>query len=92
MHVDLIPSDLDKTHPIGQKKASSNEPRAVIVKFASYNTRKRIFLNKKLLKGTRVSITESLTAKAIRILKEASEKHQFCNVWTADGKILYKLQ
>ena len=53
---------------------------------------KEFFLNKKLLKGTRVSITESLTAKAIRILKEASEKHQFCNVWTADGKILYKLQ
>ena len=43
MHVDLTPSDLDRTHRIGQKKASSDKPRAVILKFVSYNTRKRIF-------------------------------------------------
>ena len=48
------------------------------------------FSNKKLLKGTQVSITESLTAKTVRILKEAREKHESCNVWTTDGKIFYK--
>ena len=90
MHVDLTPSDLDRTHCIGRRKAPSNKLRAVVVKFVSYNTKKRIFLNKKRLKGTQVSITESLTAKRIGILKEAREKHQFRNVWTADGKILYK--
>ena len=40
MHVDLTPSDLDRTHCIGQKKASSNKPRAVIIRFVSYSTRK----------------------------------------------------
>ena len=41
VHVDLIPSDLDRTHRICQKKASSNKPSAVIITFVSYNTRKR---------------------------------------------------
>ena len=84
-HVDLTLSDLDRTQRIGQKKASSNKPRAVIIKYVSYNTRKRIFLNKKRLKGTQVSITESLTAKTM----EAREKHQFRNVWTA-GNIVQR--
>ena len=90
MHVDLTLSDLDRTHCIGQKKASSNKPRAVIMKFISYNTGKKNFSDKKLLKGTQVSITEILTDKRMRILKEARKNHQFRNVWTADGKILYK--
>ena len=90
MHVNLSPSNLDRTCRIGQKKASSNKPKAVIIKFISYNARKIIFLNKKVLKGTQVSITESLTAKRMRILKEAREKHQFQNLWTRDGKMLYK--
>ena len=84
MHIDLTPLDLDRTHRIDQKKASSNKPRAVN-KFVSYNTR-----NKKLLKVIRFSITESLTTKRMGISKEAREKHQFRSVWTADGKILYK--
>ena len=43
MHIDLTPSDLDRTHCIGQKKASSKKPRAVIIKFVSYNTRNFFF-------------------------------------------------
>ena len=82
MHVNLSPSNLDRTCRIGQEKASSNKPKAVIIKFISYN--------KKVLKGTQVSITESLTAKRMGILKEAREKHQFQNLWTRDGKMLYK--
>ena len=90
MHIDLTPSDLDITQRIGQRKAPSKKPRATIIKFVSYNTRKFSFLNKKLLKETQVSITESLTAKRMGILKKAREKHQFRNVWTADAKTLYK--
>ena len=37
-----------------------------------------------------MSITENLPAKGMGILKEAREKHQFCNRWTKDGKILCK--
>ena len=44
MHLDWTLSDLDRTHSIGHKKASSNKLRAVISKFVSYKTRERIFL------------------------------------------------
>ena len=47
-------------------------------------------LKKNRLKGTQANITGSLTAKRMWILKETKEKHQFCNVWIADAKILYK--
>ena len=90
IHINLTLSDLDRTHGIGQKKASSKKPRAVIIKFVSHNTRKKVFLNKKLLKGAQVSITESLTVRRVGILKETRGKNQFGNVWTAEGRILYK--
>ena len=43
MHVDLTPSDLDRTHSIGMKTASSNKSRAAIIKFVCCNTRKIFF-------------------------------------------------
>ena len=89
LHGYLTVSNLDRSHRIGQKKASSDKPRAIIVRFVSCNTRKRIFLNKRL-KGTQISVAESVTAKIMGFLKEAREKYQFCNVRTGDGKILYK--
>ena len=42
IHVDLTFSDLNRTQRIGRKKASSNKPRAVIIKFVNYNTRQKI--------------------------------------------------
>ena len=73
VHVDLTLSDLDRTYRIGQKKASSNKPRAIIIRFVSYNTRKRICLSKKLLKRTQVSIRERLTVKRTGMVKRCTK-------------------
>ena len=43
MHVDLTFSDLERTYRIGRMTASCNKLRAVIIKFVTYNTRKRLF-------------------------------------------------
>ena len=40
---DLNASDLDRNHSISLKKASSNNSRAAIIKFISYNTKKYFF-------------------------------------------------
>ena len=56
MHIDLTPSDLDRTHRIGQKKASSKKPRAVIIKFVSYNTRNFFFLINNFLKKHKLAL------------------------------------
>ena len=45
---------------------------------------------KKKLKGKNISITESLTRYRMSVLNEATEKYGFKNVWTYEGRILYK--
>ena len=55
-----------------------------------FKTRHNIFKNKKLLKGKGVSITESLTKDRMAKLNEARETYGFRNVWTSDGKIIFK--
>ena len=62
-------------------------------RLAQYNSQKKIYINKKLLKETKVSITESLTVQHVAKLKEAKEKYGFNNVWSNDdndGRIIYK--
>ena len=68
----------------------SQKPRAIIVKFTRCKDRHHVFRNKKLLKGTGISVTESLTVKRMEHLKKAREQHGFGNVWTLDGKIMFK--
>ena len=47
-------------------------------------------MNKKCLNGEGKSITESLTAVRMQKLKNARDEHVFFNVWTVDGKIMFK--
>ena len=54
-----------------------------------YNTRNRIYRNKKKLKGTGTSVMENLTAKRINMLEKAREEHTFNNVWSHDCKIMF---
>ena len=35
-------------------------------------------------------VRESLTKKRMEALKKAREEHGFVNVWSSEGKILYK--
>ena len=79
--------EIDRSHRIGKK---SSKARPIIVKFSRYNSRKKVFSNKKKLKGTNVSVTESLTKYRMGKLQEAREIHGFCNVWTFDGRVLVK--
>ena len=90
MNIKISPADLDRTHRIGKKKAGQNKPRPIIVKLSRNNVRKKVFSNKKNLKGSNISITESLTPKRMEILKKARIEHRFTNVWTSDEKNLYK--
>ena len=64
--------------------------RPYIVKFVRYIFRRKIYIYKKLLNETKVSITEILTVHRVAKLKEAKEKLGFKNVWSNDGGIIYK--
>ena len=86
--VDL--TELDRSHRIGKKK-SNGKARSIIVKFARYNVRRKVFYNKKKLKGKNISITESLTKFLMEKLQEARELYDRKNVWTYDGRIMFKV-
>ena len=59
------------------------------MKYVRYNTRKIIYRNKKVLKGKGISVTESLTAKRIKMSEKARKLHGFVSVWSQDGKIMF---
>ena len=89
LDVDITGNEIDRSHRIGRQK-DERRPRPIIVKLTRYNTRKKVFASKRELKGTGVSITESLTAKRREQLNKTREEHGFNNMWTTDGRIHFK--
>ena len=78
--------DIDRSHRIGRYDKVKKKARPIIVKFARYNIRGRVFREKRKSKGTGKSITERTGH-----INDAREKYGFNNVWSYDGKILYKI-
>ena len=89
MGEEIKKNEIDRSHRLGAPK-NNGKSRPIIIKFVRYNTRCRIFKNKKKLKGKSISVTESLTKKRMEALKKAREDHGFENVWSSEGNILYK--
>ena len=71
-------------------KKNRGKTRPIIVKLVRYNDWNGVFRNKKKLKWQTISITESLTKISMDKLRQAKETYGFTNVWTNDGKILFK--
>ena len=88
--IQINEGDLDRTHRLGKRKRNDGKPRPIIVKFTRYAVRHKVFTYKRNLKGKRYLITESLTAYRMKLLTEAQEMFGVKNVWTSDGRILYK--
>ena len=81
---------IDRTHRLGPVRKEGNKKIPIIVKFSRYYVKNKGFRNKKQLKGKNFSITESLTKRRMGELTNARNEHGLKNVWTNDGKILYK--
>ena len=47
LELELTEKELDRTHRIGNQQSGNKRPKPIIVKFASYNTRGKVFVNKK---------------------------------------------
>ena len=90
LEINLTEVAIDRTHRIGDPKKKKKKAQPIIVKFVRYYDRKEVFSEKKYLKGKGISITESLTNFRMKKLEEAREKYGFKNVWSIDGRILFK--
>ena len=51
LNEDVLLADLDRTHRIRKKSGSSSKPHPVIIKFARYNIRQKVFKSKKKTQG-----------------------------------------
>ena len=86
MGVDLPVSAIDRFHRLG-KPGNNDQTRPIIVKFVSYADRNRVFMAKRQLNGTEVTVREDLTKMRLDILKEAVKAYSMKKVWTSDGVI-----
>ena len=73
LNIKMSEISIDRSHRLGKWKGPGQKPRAIIVKSTQHRDRHHFFKNKKLLKGTGISVTESLTLKRMKHLKEARE-------------------
>ena len=102
LNVDLGVDDLKRSHRLGVKKLQGNTQRTtrstaskssrpIIFRLQSFRKRQEIFNSKKQLKGTGITITESLTRTRYDIYRAAVAKFSKENVWTSEGRIMVKL-
>lgn len=57
----------------------------------SYRTRQLAINNRKLLQGSKIVIREDLSKDRLQLLKSATTRFGFRNVWTRDGNICVRL-
>ena len=80
----LQANDLDIAHPLPSKKGTP-----IIVKFIrrSQKNEVQVYRKKRLLKGTKMIITESLTKRRLQLLEKARLEFKQCPVWSWKGEI-----
>ena len=74
--------DLDITHPLPSKKGTQ-----FIIKFLRKTQRNEVYCKKRLLKGTKMIITESLTKRRLQLLEKARTAFNNCPVWSWKGEV-----
>jgi len=91
LNLNITADDIDRSHRIGKRELQSEEEtpktRPIIVKFVSYARRAAVFSAKRHLKGTGISVTESLTPRRMDILRAAKDSTKIDSVWSMDGRI-----
>ena len=92
LNIEMSQISIGRSHRLGKRKGPCQKPRAIIAKFTGYKGRDHVFTKKKLLKGSGISVTETLTLKRMKHFKKAREQHGFAilYVWTLDEKIMFK--
>ena len=81
-------ASMNACYRLGTSNAQRKKPRPIVVKFARRDDRLQVWKNKKLLKGSRTLITESLIRPRQLLFTEARALFKANNCWTREGKII----
>ena len=79
---------IDVTHRVGKKTEGKHRP--VIVRLAQRRYVSQILQARKLLKGTRIGISEDLTRENIKLFNQCRKNEKYKDVWIRNGKIFVK--
>lgn len=94
LNVDISPTDIDRSHRVG--KPDKAKPRDILVKFATYRARQRLYGPRSALKDsdyTGVFLNEDLTQSRSKLLYEARVKVKgsyLKGAWSTDGRLFIK--
>jgi predicted transcriptional regulator len=87
--IEVKHEEIDRAHRVG--KPNRDGARALIVKFKSYESKRKIMINKRKLKGKKLYVNEDLTWLNQQLLKRVRDAIVGkAYVFTADGYILVK--
>ena len=88
MNVPMEKHHINRSHRLGQRnKLGDNKKRPIIVSFTSYRQKKLVYDGKKMLKGSKTVITESLTKCRYALLQQCWDTYGKQSTWTYDGRI-----
>ncbi|MEW8546875.1 MAG: hypothetical protein AB2693_25450 [Candidatus Thiodiazotropha sp.] len=79
--------DIEIAHRVGGLSRNSTQPRSIIVKFMRRSDKMEIMLRRKHLKGSGISISDDLTIKNVRLIKQARTNERIEAAWSWDGKV-----
>lgn len=87
-NLDFREETIEAIHRIGKVTPAGN--KAIFVRFKEHKFKEEILMNRKILKNTKIIISEDLSKDRHRTLREAVEKLGRRNVWCLGGKIYCK--
>ena len=61
LNIEMSQISIGRSQRLLKRKVPGQKPRAIIIKFTRYNDRNHVLRNKELLKGSGISVKESLT-------------------------------
>ena len=85
-----VETDIEVAHRVGVKGRNPRNPLSIIVKFVRRSDKLAVMLRRKMLKGSKVSISDDLTSRNVNLIKEVRYHNRIEAVWSWDGKVYAK--
>lgn len=87
LNIQISQKDIDYVFRLKSKNRRTDAPTPIIINFVSNITRNKVFLAKKQLKNSKVSIFEDLTRVRYNLLMTAKERFGKNMAWTENGRV-----
>ena len=93
LDVEVLRSDIDRTHRLGPYDNKAKNPRSIIVKFTNFSARNRVFSARRKLFKSGLYMNDHLTSTRARLMfiaRQYKKKNLITNVWSSEGRVLVR--